>query len=384
MAAWITENCGLLVMVYQGRAQFIHQTVTEFLIKPDKEVAKSATKDKNKDFVWRGFTNKIAADRKMKEICDCYIQQETEENVGKLVIQDVDFQQETEENVDELVIYDIDYFDSSCQQLCQHVQQWVLRFSKLSDGYACRLMGDIHDEKIVNRLNDAVLDGSDPDHYLKDRRMRRDIFMSMTMTMIWELVFHQYLFGMDHEQIQKLKMFEKLLQEFGPQEAARQWQPVTLMLLSKRDAFNEQRDQATETVVQAILQTLNVILPPPSKLEDQIQIQTKLRCVIKEAVKLSIEMRCQRAEYMMLPPLQPEYDINGDLANVVPFNASLMNERTGLTLSNEELEATSATVRMVLFPLVIVKGDDHGAGDDEIVVCPGQVLVAPPGATATT
>jgi hypothetical protein len=31
---------------------------------------------------------------------------------------------------------------------------------------------------------------------------------------------------------------------------------------------------------------------------------------------------------------------------------------------------------MVLFPLVVKKGSDTGEGDEEIVVCPAQVLVA--------
>lgn len=59
----------------------------------------------------------------------------------------------------------------------------------------------------------------------------------------------------------------------------------------------------------------------------------------------------------------------------VYFNASLMNERSGLFSSNEELAARHAVVKMVLFPLVVKKGDDVGEGDDEIVVCPAQVLV---------
>ena len=33
-------------------------------------------------------------------------------------------------------------------------------------------------------------------------------------------------------------------------------------------------------------------------------------------------------------------------------------------------------VRIVLFPLVVKKGDDAGVGNEEIVVCPAQVLVA--------
>lgn len=47
-----------------------------------------------------------------------------------------------------------------------------------------RLTNEINDEKIVDRLDNAVLDGSDVDTYLRDRVRRRDIFMSMTMNMI--------------------------------------------------------------------------------------------------------------------------------------------------------------------------------------------------------
>ncbi|RYP61959.1 hypothetical protein DL769_007500 [Monosporascus sp. CRB-8-3] len=274
-----------------------------------------------------------------------------------------------------------DYFDHRCQQLCSHVQQWVLRFSKFSDMRACRLTSEINDEKIIDRLDNAILDGSDVDDYLSDRVRRRDIFMSMTMNMIWEFVFTRYLFGMDREHRQKLKSLEKLLSEVGPLQAVRQWRAVTLTLLSKRPLFGDQRNQDTEAVVQAILQTLSMILPPPSNLEDQIQSQ--LRRVMREAVDLSIEMRTQRAEYMMLPPLQPEYDANGDLVQTVAFNASLMNERSGDSVSNEELEAQGAIVRVVLFPLVVKKGEDTGAGDDEIVVCPAQVLVAKPPRSTT-
>jgi outer membrane murein-binding lipoprotein Lpp len=275
-----------------------------------------------------------------------------------------------------LVFRDEDYFDAACQQLCQHVQQWVLRFSKFSDMRACRRTNEINNDKIIDRLDNAVLDGSDVDEYLSDRVKRRDIFMSMTMTMIWEFVFTRYLFGMDREQRQKLKSLEKTLLEVGPPAAVHQWRATTLTLLSKRDAFQQQREQDTVAVVQMIFQTLSEILPPPTHLEEQIQEQ--LMRVMKAAVDLSIEMRTQRAEYMMLPPLQPEYDANGDLARQVQFNAALMNERSGDTVSNEELEAQHAVVRIVLFPLVVKKGDDTGGGDDEIVVCPAQVLVAKP------
>ncbi|KAF2878099.1 hypothetical protein BDV95DRAFT_478789 [Massariosphaeria phaeospora] len=284
-----------------------------------------------------------------------------------------------------LAVRDEDYFDSACQQLCQHVQQWVLRFSKFSDARACRLSSEIAADtrldaatrqKIDTRLDNAILDGSDVDMLLASRVSRRDVFMSVVMTMIWEYVFTRYLFGMDREQRQKLKSLEKTLSEVGPTRAVAQWRAITLTLLSKRDPFIHQRAQDTEAVVHEIYSTLSTLLPPPSHL--QRQIQESLRNVMRLAVELSIEMRTQRAEYIMLPPLQPEYDTSGDLVAKVTFNASLMNERSGETHSNDDLEARGAVVKIVLFPLVVKKGDDFGEGDDEIVVCPAQVLVAKP------
>jgi len=193
------------------------------------------------------------------------------------------------------------------------------------------------------------------------------------MTMIWEYVFTRYLFGMDREQRQKLKALEKTLSEVGPPRAVAQWRAITLTLLARREPFMQQRAQDTEAVVHEIYSTLSTLLPPPSHL--QKQIQESLRNVMRLAVELSIEMRTQRAEYIMLPPLQPEYDTKGDLVAKVTFNASLMNERSGETTSNDELEARGAVVKVVLFPLVVKKGDDFGEGEDEIVVCPAQVLV---------
>lgn len=284
-----------------------------------------------------------------------------------------------------LTVRDEDYFDSACQQLCQHVQQWVLRFSKFSDTRACRLTSEVTvdtrldsatRQKIDTRLDNAVLDGSDVDMLLADRVKRRDVFMSVVMTMIWEYVFTRYLFGMDREQRQKLKSLEKTLSEVGPTRAVAQWRAITLTLLSKREPFVQQRAQDTEAVVHEIYSTLSTLLPPPAHL--QRQIQDSLRNVMRLAVSLSIEMRTQRAEYIMLPPLQPEYDTNGDLKDKVFFNASLMNERSGRESSNDELEARKAVVKTVLFPLVVKKGDDFGEGEDEIVVCPAQVLVVRP------
>jgi hypothetical protein len=196
------------------------------------------------------------------------------------------------------------------------------------------------------------------------------------MAMIWEYIFARYLFGMDREQRQKLKSLEKQLSEIGPRPAVAHWRALTLTLLAKRPAFAEQRVRYTDAVALEIMGTLSQLLPPPQSAERQLT--ESLRGVLRRAANLSIEMRTQRAEYVMLPPLQPEYDSQGELARQVVFNASLMNERSGAFSSNEPLEAQGATVRLVLFPLVVKKGNDFGSGDDEIVVCPAQVLVARP------
>ncbi|KAJ5232712.1 hypothetical protein N7468_005668 [Penicillium chermesinum] len=276
-----------------------------------------------------------------------------------------------------LVLHDEDYFDAACQKLCGHVQQWVLRFSKYSDNLRCRSLSEVNDEKISDRYDNALLDGSDSEAYLADRVRRRDVFMSVVMTMVWEYIFTRYLFGMDREQRQKLKSLEKQLAEVGPKRAVNRWRATTLTLLSRRPAFAAQRQNDTEAVALEIFDTLSRVLPPPSNKE--AQLLESLRKVLRIAVNLSLEMRTQLAEFIMLPPLQPEYDTNGDLARQVYFNASLMNERSGETTSNEELEAQQAVVRIVLFPLVVKKGDDVGEGDEEEVVCPAQVLVARPG-----
>lgn len=274
---------------------------------------------------------------------------------------------------DFLTIRDEDYFDGACQKLCQHVQQWVLRFSKLSDNRICRLSMDIKDDKLEARLDNAILDGSDVDKLLSDRVRRRDVFMSVVMTMVWEYVFTRYLFGMDREQRQKLKALEKTLADVGPPRAVAQWRATTLTLLSKRPEFASQCTLDTEAVAHEIFSMLCAILPPPTNTE--AQLLASLQKVVGLAAELSIEMRTQRAEYIMLPPLQPEYDTHGDLVRQVHFNASLMNERSGLFQSNEALERERAVVKMVLFPLVVKKGDEGGEGEEEIVVCPAQVLV---------
>jgi hypothetical protein len=301
----------------------------------------------------------------------------TELQAARTRIQELQQQLLTMQTDDVIVTRDEDYFGNACQQLCKYVQQWVLRFSKYSDTRVCRRTNEVRDEQVVDRFDNAILDGSDVDVYLADRVKRRDVFMSVVMTMIWEFIFTRYIFGMDREQRQKLKQLEKKLAEVGSPSAVHQWRAMTLTLLSKREEFKNQREDDTQAVAMEIFNTLSRFLPPPSNYEKQVR--DSLRNVMRAAAELSIEMRTQRAEYIMLPPLQPEYDTNGDLARSVYFNARLMNERSGQTTSNEELEASQAVVRIVLFPLVVKRGgfgDDGEWAGEEDVVCPAQVLVA--------
>ena len=270
---------------------------------------------------------------------------------------------------DMLVEHDEDYFDTKCEQLCGHVQQWVMRFSKFSDNKICRKMEEVADEKITDRFDNSMLDGTDVNLYLAHRIKRRDVFMSVMMTMVWEFIFTRYLFGMDREQRQKLKYLDKTLKEVGPPSAVNKWRATTLSMLAKRDGFQALRQSDTEAVVYEIYNTLAAFLTPPSHLVEQLQ--DSLRKVLSTAVDLSIEMRTQKAEYLMLPPPQPAYNTNGDLETKVFFDADYMNERSGDTLDNKELEEAEAVVRIVLFPLVIKQGDD-----DREIICPAQVLVA--------
>lgn len=272
-----------------------------------------------------------------------------------------------------LNLKDDSYFENACQRLCQHVQHWVLRFSKSSDVKSCKLMSEIDDESIIERLDNTILDGIDVDIYLSNRVKRRDVLMSMVMTMISEFIFTRYLFGMDRDERQKLKYLEKTLLEVGPAPAVHSWRAITLSLLSKRLAFIQQRDEDIEAVVAVILETLSEILPPPTNIKKQIEEQ--LTRVIREAACLAIDMRCQKAEYIMLPHKQPEYDSNCKIKSKILFDAAHMNECSDDSESKIFLEDSQAVVRIVLFPLIVRKCDT-GESNKDIVIWPAQVLVA--------
>lgn len=272
---------------------------------------------------------------------------------------------------EDIIDRDEDYFDEKCQELCRHLTSWVTRFSKLSDRKTCHLVATLADSESRDRFEDAILDGSEVDDYLKDRLKRRDVFMSITMSVMYEHVFKRSLFGLDKEQRDKVKSLQKVLQDIGPPSAVQKWRARTFTLLSKQSNFQNLRAEASSAVVGLIYDNLAAALRPPSA--SVADIQASLARIVDLAVDLSIEMRTQRAEYMMLPPPEPQYDLNGDLKEKLFFHAQSMNDRSNAQISNEDLEEEGAVVRMVLFPLVVKVEDD----DEKVVVCPAQVIAAP-------
>lgn len=72
---------------------------------------------------------------------------------------------------------------------------------------------------------------------------------------------------------------------------------------------------------------------------------------------------------------QFEYDDVGEFVEDVKFNVVFMNDGGQFNFINEEFELMVVIVWVVLFLLVLRKGDDEGRGDDEIVVIFVQVLV---------
>lgn len=75
---------------------------------------------------------------------------------------------------------------------------------------------------------------------------------------------------------------------------------------------------------------------------------------------------------------QPEYDENG-LAKEIPPKASIMQNCGVASASDETLEVEGATIKLILFPYVIRRGDEYGENYlTETTVIPMQVLVNRP------
>ena len=279
-------------------------------------------------------------------------------------------------STEDLIEHDEDYFDAKCQELFKHLQSWVTRFSKLSDNKKCKDLSQIRDETLRDMFEDSILDGGMVEDYLQHRQRRRDVFVSVTMTLMFKHIFTRYLFGMDREHRQKLKTLDKTLQDVGPPSAVHKWRAITLALLSKRPTFQSQRDEETNGVVDAIWDTLSAALIPP-RTDQATQCRESLRRVVDLAVDISIDMRLQKAEYSFLPPPEPDFDPDtGDILQPLLFKSDSMIECSGNAVySDQQLEAKEAYLRLVLFPLVFKSSGDEGV-DDGVVVFKAQVHAA--------
>ena len=152
-----------------------------------------------------------------------------------------------------------------------------------------------------------------------------------------------------------------------------QWRATTLTLLSQRHSFRSLLTSATEATVNDIMRHLNFLLPPPP--QHAATVISTLRALLNRAVKLALEMRTQRAEYVMLRPPFPEYDDLGEVSNTIYFNATRM-KAVNSDASPLDLEAEHATIKMVHFPLIIRRGNEFGEEyEREHVVYQMQVFV---------
>jgi hypothetical protein len=264
------------------------------------------------------------------------------------------------------------HFAASSEALFQEVQKWCEDFSRLSAGRRCITVHRITDDAIRERFESVMLDDRGVRNMLKDESRRATALSAILMRLIWEFVFTRYLFGLEPEERQKLLLLERTLAEAGEPPAVHQWRATTLTLLIQRSSFRGNLMSATETTLNDIMAHLNQILPPPP--QHAATVISTLRTLITHAVQLALEMRTQRAEYVMQRAPWPEYDDHGEIANTVSFDAARMHAVDGA--SDADLQQERVTVRCVLFPLIIRHGNEFGEEyENEHVVYPMQVLV---------
>lgn len=110
---------------------------------------------------------------------------------------------------------DLQHFSGSCQQLYGSLKIWCNQFSSFSTGKKCVHVHRLKDEAVRDRVEDVMLDDRGVRRMLKDEKRRPEVFMAITMRMIWEHVFTRYLFGLEVEERQKLLTLEKTLAEVG-------------------------------------------------------------------------------------------------------------------------------------------------------------------------
>ncbi|TGZ78692.1 hypothetical protein EX30DRAFT_309732, partial [Ascodesmis nigricans] len=280
-----------------------------------------------------------------------------------------------------LDIKDFQHFVNSSDKLFAEVRDFCERFSNWSAGQRIVHVHRIQDDDVKERFENVMLDDRGVRRMLKDESRRGQVFTAMMMRMLWEFVFSRYLFGLDKEQRLRLLELEHTLGEVATKnnnklEAVHQWRATTLTLLTQRPAFRQKILTDTHATAAEIMRHLHFILPPPAHHhQDAI---TALTTLVDHAVTLSIEMRTQRAEYVMQRAPRPEYDDNGEVSNTIPYDPAKMHavNAVDLGMSEQDLADEKALVKMVMFPAIICRGNELGEKyDNEVVVKRMQVLV---------
>jgi len=272
-----------------------------------------------------------------------------------------------------------EYFPTAWKDFTDAILNWCGKFSRGSER-SCLSLHRIADEWVRDRVEVVMLDDAGVRRLLKDKTRREIVLAAVVMRIIREAVFTRYLFGLTAEERQKLNGLERHLAESGPPSAVNLWRATTLTLLSQRATFQDKRTQEAGTVVKDIVRALSGVLPQPTQLPPGLV--DELRAIVATAVQLSIEMRTQRAQYMVPAPPNPVYDNNGDNVSKVIFTRKTMKVRPeGASAPREEdLERERALVKLVVFPFVVQIGTQNGESyDEEKVVVPMDVCIVRPG-----
>lgn len=94
-------------------------------------------------------------------------------------------------------------------------QGWIFQFCDALEISNCDSGPNDLSQKVVDRLEDAILEGYDVGEYLKSSIEAQHLLMSVGMAMIWEFVFASYLFRLDHKRRQELESLKSRLAASG-------------------------------------------------------------------------------------------------------------------------------------------------------------------------
>ncbi|KAI5785782.1 hypothetical protein EDC01DRAFT_600985, partial [Geopyxis carbonaria] len=262
---------------------------------------------------------------------------------------------------------DDEYFMESATRLFQSVQDCCVRFSSYS--------ADRKWEILHNLIAHVMLVDQEVRTMLMNETNRSMVFTAILMRLIWERIFDQYLFGLENSESQKLFSIEKNLAEVGNPATVQQWRATTLNILSRRPSFRSQVTQKIVPAVEDIMGKLKGLLRPPEN--DILQIKKSLQPILTHAVDLAIEMRTHRAEYLMIKPPCAVRDTQGKvISNTIGFSSIRMQAVNAPTFTGADLEREGASIAIVLFPLVIRRGNEFGEDyDSETIIKHMQVFV---------